>query len=122
MAQIITKNILSGSTDGAPITIVGTASGSANTIHTCTSSTGSDFDEVWISAWNTSSSDVDLTLGIDGFTLPPVITIPGAGTAATDGLRFVIPGLIMRNSKVFSAFASTASVIRVTGYVNEIRA
>lgn len=121
MTQIYTKEKLSGSTDGSPITIVGTGSGTANTIHTAVSGTTAGvYDEVWVYAWNTSSSDVTLTLGIDGYTLPPAIILPGAGTASTDGIKLVLPGIILQNSKVVSAFASSASVIRVVGYVHNI--
>jgi hypothetical protein len=38
------------------------------------------------------------------------------------GLVTVIPGLILQNSKVVKAFAGTADVILLTGFVNSITA
>jgi hypothetical protein len=37
-------------------------------------------------------------------------------------LVLVVPGLILQNSKVVKAFAATADVILLTGYVNAITA
>jgi hypothetical protein len=40
--------------------------------------------------------------------------------AAESGLVLVVPGLILQNTKVVKAFAATADVILLTGYVNQI--
>ena len=116
-----TKQILSGSTDGKAIKVAATAT-AGTTIHTG-SSTATTLDEVWIYAVNTSASDVKLT-------------IQWGGTTATDddieytvkaenGLYLIIPGLILKGNAtplVVRAFAATANVITLSGYVNRITA
>lgn len=113
------KQILSGSTDGKAIKVVATAS-SGTTIHTG-SSTASTLDEVWIYAMNTSAADVKLTIQWGGTTSPDddiEYTVK-----AENGLYLIIPGLILKGNAtplVVRAFAATANVITLTGYVNRI--
>jgi hypothetical protein len=114
-----TKNKLSGSTNGRAIRVSGTGTGSAVTVHQAV--TGStDWDEVWVYANNTSGTATKLTLewgtttAIDGNI---ELTI-----SAESGLVLVIPGLILQNSLLVKAFAATADVILLTGYVHNITA
>jgi uncharacterized membrane protein YjjP (DUF1212 family) len=116
-----TKKKLSGSTDGLAIKVTGTGTGSTVTVHTAVASTTAGvFDEVWLYANNTSASAVKLTLewGTDTAADGNIeLTI-----AAESGLVLVIPGLILQNGMVVEAFAATADVILLTGYVNAITA
>jgi hypothetical protein len=79
-----------------------------------------NWDEVWIYANNTSATAAKLTLewgtttAIDGNI---ELTI-----SAESGLVLVIPGLILQNSLLVKAFAATADVILLTGYVHNITA
>ncbi len=114
-----TKTKLSGSTDGLPIKIVNTAIGSADTIHTSVSGT-SDFDEIWIWAVNNSSTAIKLTICWGGVT--DVDHTIEYTVAAEEGLKMIIPGLILQNAKVVKAFAGTANQITITGFVNRITA
>ena len=112
-----TKLKLSGSTDGKAILVVQTAT-AGTTIHTAVSGTSS-FDEVWLYAHNSSASSVKLTLEWGEATAPDgniEINIGAEGT----GLVLVSPGLLLQNSLVIKAFAATANVITLTGYVNRI--
>lgn len=112
----ISKQLLSGSTDGKLIQVTGTASGSANTIHTAVSG-NTDLDEVALYAINTSSSDV-------------LVTIEFGGTGTANEIKFSVPGLVgpvqvveklvLRNSAVVKAYASSGSVVNIGGYVNRI--
>ena len=123
MVQTITKNDLSGSTNGLQILVAATAT-AGTLIHTAVSGT-TDFDEIWIFADNSFPSAVLLTIEYGGVSDPGNIievNIPALGTASTDGLRVIIPGLILRNSLVVRAFAGTTNVIKLSGWVNEIRA
>lgn len=109
------KEILSGSTDGLGIKVSATALGSADTIHTASATAQ---DEIWIYAVNTNSSAVKLTICFGGVTdVDHTIeyTVP-----AEDGLKCIIPGLILKNSKVVKAIAGTTNVIVVYGFVNRI--
>lgn len=112
----ISKQALSGSTDGLGIKVAATAS-TGTTIHTAPSGTSS-WDEVWIYAVNTSSTAVKLTIQYGGTTSPDndiEVTIAGES-----GEYLVIPGHVLRNSKVIYAFAATANVIVLYGHVNRI--
>jgi hypothetical protein len=114
-----TKKKLSGSTDGLGIKVTGTATGSTVTVHTAVAGTTAGvFDEIWLYANNTSTSAVKLTLEWGTATAADgniELTI-----AAEAGLVLVIPGLILQNAKVVKAFAGTADVILLSGFVNAI--
>jgi hypothetical protein len=115
-----TKKRLSGSTDGLAVKVTGTNSAGAVTVHQSytTVTTAGLFDEIWMYANNTSSSAVKLTLEWGTATAADgniELTI-----AAESGLVLVVPGLILQNTKVVKAFAATADVILLTGYVNQI--
>jgi hypothetical protein len=112
-----TKTLLSGSTNGKAIKVAQTAT-AGTTIHTAVSGTSS-LDEVWLYAHNSSASTVKLTLEWGEATAPDgniEINIGAEGT----GLVLVAPGLLLQNSLVIKAFAASANVITLTGYVNRI--
>lgn len=112
-----TKTLLSGSTNGKAIKVAATAT-AGTTIHTAVSGTSS-LDEIWLYAHNSSASSVKLTLEWGEATAPDgniEINIGAEGT----GLVLVAPGLLLQNSLVVKAFAATANVITLTGYVNRI--
>jgi hypothetical protein len=115
------KQILSGSTDGKAIKVAATAT-AGTTIHTG-SSTATTLDEVWVYAVNTSASDVKLTIEWGGVASPDdhiEYTVK-----AENGLYLIIPGLILKGNAtplVIRAFAATANVITLSGYVNRITA
>ena len=111
------KKKFSASTDGLPIKIAATAIGSATTIHTAiTGTTG--FDEVWLYAQNSSESAVKLTICWGGTT--DVDHTIEFTVAAEEGLKCIVPGLILQNAKIIKAFAGTANVLTVLGFVNRI--
>jgi hypothetical protein len=114
-----TKKKLSGSTDGLAIKVTGTGTGSTVTVHTAVAGTTAGvFDEIWLYANNTSTSAVKLTLEWGTATAADgniELTI-----AAEAGLVLVVPGLILQNAKVVKAFAATADVILLSGFVNAI--
>ena len=112
-----TKTLLSGSTNGKAIKVVATAT-AGTTIHTAVSGTAS-LDEVWLNAHNSSAATVKLTLEWGEATAPDgniEINIGAEGT----GLVLVSPGILLQNSLVVKAFAATANVVTLTGYVNRI--
>ncbi len=115
-----TKAELSGSTDGRPIKVAATAT-PGTTIHTAGAVTGDDnYDEITLYAVNSDTVDRKLTIEWGGTTSPDdliEVTIP-----AESGLIPVVPGLILQNSLVVKAFAATANVVMVLGYVNKVRA
>jgi hypothetical protein len=115
-----TKTLLSGSTQGKPIKVVATAT-AGTTIH-ATGTSSSIIDEVWLYAYNSSTGPVALTVEYGGVTAPDQnikIDVP-----PTSGLTLVVPGLILTGTgaaaNTIGAFAGTANVITISGYVNRI--
>jgi hypothetical protein len=111
------KKLLSGSTNGRGILVAANAT-AGTVIHTAIAGTSS-FDEVWLYAHNTSASSVKLTIEYGGTTAPNdhiEINIGAEGT----GLILVAPGILLQNGLVVRAFAATANVINIFGYVNRI--
>jgi hypothetical protein len=110
---------LSGSTDGRGVKVAATAT-AGTTIHTG-SATATTYDEVWLYAVNTSASSVKLTIEWGGTTSPDdlleLTVLPEAG------LVTVVPGLLIKGNAtplVIRAFAGTADVICIHGFVNQI--
>jgi hypothetical protein len=112
-----TKVLLSGSTQGKGIKVVQTAT-AGTTIHTAVSGTSS-IDEVWLYAHNTSGSVVKLTLEWGEATAPDGHIEINVGVEGT-GLILIAPGIPLQNGLVIKAFAGTANVINIFGYVNRI--
>ena len=113
-----TKSILSGSTDGRGIHVNDDTTPGV-LIHTG-SATAADIHEIWLYATNYDTTARKLTIEWGGATAGgDIIELT---IAAESGLVLVVPGLILQNSKVVKAFAATADVILLTGYVNAITA
>jgi hypothetical protein len=115
-----TKLHLSASANGRPIKVAQTAT-AGTTIHT-TGISSSNLDEIWLYANNTDTTDRKLTIEYGGASSPDdliEITIP-----AEAGLVLIIPGLLLSgdgaSGRAVRAFAATANVINITGYVNRI--
>lgn len=109
------KVLLSGSTNGMGIKVAATAT-AGTTIHTAVAGT-SNMDEIWLYASNNGADAKKLTIEYGGANVEDNIelTIPGES-----GLMLVIPGLLLQNAKVVKAFAATADVITIHGYINRI--
>lgn len=115
-----TKQYLSASTNGAAIKVVATAS-TGTTIH-ATGTSSSVTDEVWLYAYNSASVSTALTIQYGGTTSPDndiKIFIP-----SQSGLTLIVPGLILKGTgsvaTTIYAYAATANVITISGYVNRI--
>jgi len=108
-----TKLKLSGSTDGKGIKITQTAT-AGDTIHTAHASA---LDEIWLYAVNIGDGNVEVTIEFGGTDPENCIpcTVPGKS-----GEQFIIPGNILTNSLIVRAFAETANVIVIYGWVNRI--
>jgi len=115
------KQLLSGSTYGQPITISNTAS-TGNVIH-ATQSSSSAIDEVWLYATNTSASTVLLTIQYGG--TGSVQNTISLGIPPVSGLTLVVPGLVLTGTgsagSIIYAYAATANVLTVSGYVNRVQ-
>jgi hypothetical protein len=112
-----TKVLLSGSTNGRGIKVAQTAT-AGTLIHTAVSGTSS-LDEIWLYAHNTSSSAVKLTLEWGGVSAPDDHIELNVGAEGT-GMVLIAPGILLQNALVVRAFAATANVLNIFGYVNRI--
>lgn len=108
---------LSGSTNGKGIKITQTGT-PGDLIHTAVA--GTDFDEIWLYAVNSQTATVKVTIEWGTHDAPDgniEVSIPGES-----GLYLIIPGLILENSLDVNAFAATANVVMIHGFVNRITA
>ncbi len=113
-----TKELLSGSTNGKGVKVAATAT-AGTLIHTAVAGTSAK-DEVWLYAVNSSAAAVKLTLEWGEATAPDgnieqIIQPEG-------GLVLIAPGLLLQNGLEIRAFAATADVIILHGFVNRISA
>jgi len=102
------KEILSGSVDGAPITI----DNAQTTIHVTPTGTASK-DEIYVYATNNAEEAVMLTLTFGEKEITNTLD-------SKTGLYLLIPGLILQNGKEVIASASATNAIEVCGFVNRI--
>jgi len=115
------KIALSGSTDGKLIKVAATAT-AGTTIHTG-SSTATTFDEVWLYAVNSDTTDRKLTIEYGGTSAPDDLI--EQTITAESGLLLIVPGLLIKGNAtalIVRAFAATANVVMIGGYVNRITA
>jgi hypothetical protein len=114
------KLTLSGSTDGRAIKVV--ATGTAGTLIHTGSSTATTYDEIWLYAQNTDTTARKLTIEWGGVSAPDDLIELTVG--AETGLVLVAPGLLIKGNAstalIVRAFAATANVITIHGYVNRI--
>jgi hypothetical protein len=110
------KRKLSASVDGRGIKVAAIAS-PGTLIHSATASVAAnEWDQVWLRVVNTSTSAVKLTIEWGGTTAPDdqiELTIPGE-----QGFVEVVPGHVLQNSAEIRAFAATANVLVIHGFVH----
>jgi hypothetical protein len=115
------KIALSGSTDGRLIKVVQTAT-AGTTIHTG-SATATTFDELWLYAVNSDTTDRKLTIEWGGVSAPDDLI--EQTITAESGLVLVVAGLVIKGNAtplVVRAFCASANVVMIGGYVNRITA
>jgi hypothetical protein len=112
-----TKKLLSGSTNGKQILIVHTTNGTADTIHTAVAGTSS-VDEVWLYAYNDSTTAAVLNILWGGVTEPD--NVIRLNLAPQSGRTIISDGMLLQNGLVIKAYANVASKVTVDGFVNNI--
>ena len=123
MATFSKLTLQPAGTTGTGLGIKVAATATAGTaIHTA-STVSTTIDEIWLYAVNTSTSSVKLTIEWGEATAPDgnieVTILPEAG------LVTVVPGFLLQGNataRVVRAFAATANVIVLHGFVNRITA
>jgi hypothetical protein len=114
------KVLFSGSTGGRLIKVAATAT-TGTTIH-ATGTSATIEDEIWLYAVNSDTTARKLTIEFGGTTAPDDLI--ELTVAAESGLVLVVPGLVLVGTgaaaRTVTAFAATANVISIGGYVNRI--
>jgi len=121
MATFTKKTLEPAGTTGTGLGIKVAQTATAGTsIHTG-SATATTIDEVWLYAVNSSASAVKLTIEWGEANAPDgniEFSVP-----AESGLYLITPGLLLQGNataKVIKAFAATANVVIIHGFVNRI--
>ena len=114
----VSKDKLSGSTDGKGILVIATST-PGTAVHTAVAGTGADnYDELWLWAMNTDTVARKLNLELGGTT---VGFIDEVTIQPESGFVLVVPGFVLQNAAAIAAFASVASVVNLHGFINKIR-
>ena len=116
MSSSVAKLPLSGSTNGKAIKVHATAT-TGTTIHTAVSGS-TNMDEVWLYCVNSGAASVKLTIEW-GDTTAPDGNIEGT-IVGESGLYLIVPGLLLQNGLTITAFAASADVLLIHGFVNRI--
>ena len=118
MAVPVVPVLLSGSSQGQPILVA--ATGTPGTAIHATGISATVFDEIWLYAQNSDTTDRKLTIEFGGTTSPNnliEVTIP-----AESGPRLVVPGIRLTGTGAAAtttrAFCASANVVTILGNVN----
>lgn len=112
------RHILSGSTNGRGVRVLGATTSGGVLVHTSQTATGGS-DEVWLFAHQYgTTSDQTLTVRFGAATLGDEIhQTMYVGNA---GLVPVIPGLILNGALEVRAFCTTSNELSLYGWVNRV--
>ena len=111
--------LLSGSTSGKSIKVVATAT-AGTAIHTAVSGAVS-YDEIYAWVTNTSTSTVTLTVEYGGVSDPDNLIVKALVIPASSPPIPILTGQVLNGGLAVAAFASSANVLLITGYVNRIQ-
>lgn len=112
------KIVLSGSTDGEGIAVTGTTPSQGTVIHTAVTGAADSIDEVWLYAYATVTTAVEVSLAIGPTTATGSRITHTVTGDDKKGLYLLYPGLPLRNAKVIKAFVTAADNTNIFGYVN----
>lgn len=110
--------LLSGSTSGRVIPVAATAT-PGTLIHTAVAGAAS-FDEIYLWVTNTSGAAVTLTIEWGGVLAPGDHITTTLSIPANSPPIPIVTGEVLNGALICRAFASVASVINISGYVNRI--
>ena len=112
--SVYSKQMLNQAVSGTPVLIAATST-PGTSIHL--PAIAGVIDETWLWATNVHTAAVVLTIEWGGTTSGFVqkVTIPAA-----EGLFQIVPGIPILSGVTVKAFAATANVINIWGFVNRI--
>jgi hypothetical protein len=119
MANAFLKLPLSSSVDGRSILISANTSASANPIHTAAPSGSAITDEVYLYAYNDSTSSVVLNLLWGGGSEPGDLV--RTTITSRSGRNFIVDGRLIRNGRTISAYTpNVINQLSIEGFINRI--
>lgn len=118
MATSITRQHLSGSTNGRPIVVAATAT-PGTAVHTAVNGSNA-YDELHLWASNVTGAAATLTLEWGGTADPGDHLVKALSIPANSGPTKVALGQTLGGGVLVKAFSGTASALNLTGYVNRI--
>lgn len=110
-----TKHLLSQSTNGRHVTLGATMS-PGTLIHTAVSGT-TDYDEIWIWAYNDNPANYTVTVEWGSTGSSDCIT---STLASKGGYISLVPGLLLNNSTQLRCYSGTVGGVAINGFVNRI--
>ena len=116
MANAVTIQGLSGATTGRGIKVAATST-PGTLIHTAVTGT-TNWDLIYLWAMNDDTTARLLTIEFGGTTDPDDLEVETIQPQS--GANLIIPGWQLQNALVVRAFAATANVITINGYVRRI--
>lgn len=111
--------LLSGSTSGRPIKVAATAT-PGTAVHTAIAGAVA-YDEVYLWATNTDSSTRTLTVEFGGTTDPDDLIVKTYSIPANSPPIPIVTGQVLNGGLLVKAFASSANVVLISGFVNRIQ-
>jgi hypothetical protein len=112
-----TKLPLSASVNGKQILITATTSASATPIHTAVAGT-SAIDEIWLYAYNDSTSSILTSILWGG--ISESVDVTRYTMLSRAGRTLLVDGKLLQNSLTVSAYATASNAIVFDGFVNRI--
>lgn len=111
----IQKKLLSASMSGQNVLVTGESPDQITTLHSTSTSSSVNADEIYLYAYNSKNDDVDLTLywGPTGFSNELKVTIPYQA-----GRYMIVDGKLLMSGLSVTAFCSSGNGINIDGYVN----
>lgn len=110
--------LLSGSTSGQPIKVAATAT-PGTLIHTAVAGAVS-FDEIYLWVTNTDTVTRTVTIQWGGVTDPDNLIAKTVSLGASSPPFPIITGINLNGGLIVRAFASSANVLLISGYCNQI--
>ena len=120
----IQRIVLSGSTNGRPITVASVAASCNQAIHTAGAVTGADnVDEIWLYAipLTTSTGVKQLFLQLGSDSTADIKQLQLSNDPAAPNI-LVLPGKSLNNSLILSAWATSCASFALDGHVFQSRA
>lgn len=121
----IQRVVLSGSTNGRPLTVIALAASCGFTVHTAGSVTGADnVDEIWAWAFSMSTTTGAYQLNLQWGTTSTadLHNMTVARDPANPAPPLVAPGINLNNGLKLMAWASACNTVAIVGHAFQVRA